>query len=709
MYSAAATSFQTTHQPKRISSNGSIGGDGDFVLVRAGGRGSDAAEKDIKPPSIRNRIATSTTRRQNNHRNNHSERDVEERQRGRPQDDDSSEQGIRNASNLDTFHDEESPSTISQNHDLRFPTWNGLTDGTAALLPDSASVGASTNRSYMIPPPLEQGLRIEMQPGAVAVRGTSQRYRSSGDDCSTLADTRVTVPGEQPPAQNQQHQHLQQSSLSSMEETMQNSTPIMATVVDPDSGSHGSSINQPYGMVKDVPFRVLMGDRRIKAFLCFSALIMVGLAVGLSLALTQNQPSVASTADMNNVNQDGTEPPANPNTLATSSPSAMATWKTFLASISPDGGAAWNISTSPQYRALEELQTLSQQQEGGLDLLYDESRIGQRYAAQVLRFVIQEGAGVDIVQPWERRFLVEADAFDECTWPFIVCDGQGQLRIINITSNQYAFTLPEELVLLTTMKEFLASTNLGYGTLPSILSRLDNLEILILDTNKFWGTIPSELATSARLIMFNAGYNRLRGSIPTEFGLSTTLQSMTLHFNKLTGTLPSELFANRELEYLSLDTNFLNGTLPTELGSASTIYLYANDNNFTGTIPTELGNMVNLQALQMNGNDFTGPIPSQLGQLLQLQDLALANNLLTGSIPIELTLLTHLWGLKLGLNQLTGTIHTELGRLRVVTNLELGTNDLEGTIPTQLGYLTGIGKSDFVRSSTLPRQKCNTK
>jgi hypothetical protein len=97
---------------------------------------------------------------------------------------------------------------------------------------------------------------------------------------------------------------------------------------------------------------------------------------------------------------------------------------TFLASVSPNGDASWNISTSPQYLALEELRVLSQQQEGGLVYLYDESRIAQRYAAQVLRFVIREGAGVDIVQPWKQRSLLEADAFDECTWPFLVCDGR---------------------------------------------------------------------------------------------------------------------------------------------------------------------------------------------------------------------------------------------------------------------------------------------
>jgi hypothetical protein len=164
----------------------------------------------------------------------------------------------------------------------------------------------------MIPPPLEQGIRIELQPGAVAVRGTMQRYRSTGDDISTSADTRVTVP----PAQQQQQlpaQQQQQSSISSMEETMQNSTPILATVVDPDSTSQGSPGHQPYAMVKDIPFHVLLGDRRIKAFLCFSVLVMVGLAVGLSLALTQNKGSVASTTSASNSNQDGTEPPTNLN------------------------------------------------------------------------------------------------------------------------------------------------------------------------------------------------------------------------------------------------------------------------------------------------------------------------------------------------------------------------------------------------------------
>jgi hypothetical protein len=72
-------------------------GAGDGGLVRSGGRGPDMAEKDINPPSIRNNTTTSTTKRYNNNNT------LNNNNRGLPQNDESSEQAIRNAYNLDSF------------------------------------------------------------------------------------------------------------------------------------------------------------------------------------------------------------------------------------------------------------------------------------------------------------------------------------------------------------------------------------------------------------------------------------------------------------------------------------------------------------------------------------------------------------------------------------------------------------------------------
>jgi hypothetical protein len=427
-------------------------------------------------------------------------------------------------------------------------------------------------------------------------------------------------------------------------------------------------------------------------------LIIAGLAAGLAISSTQKDNGDDTSPQQQQV--DNTSPMPNPSPVNPLQPTLAPTpraLEAFFASISPDGGAALvGNATSPQRLALEALEN-----DPNLNT-YSDERLQQIFATQVLRYgIMRESSNADIASLTFRRRQLQQQ-IDECSWKYVTCNDADQLVSIKIEYVPYMYTLPEELVFLTNMQEFIVvGTKFGFGTIPSVLAKLNQLKTIHLGGNVFTGAIPTELGSMERLDSLTLGYNELNGKIPSEFGLSTTLHRIDLISNELTGSIPSEIFMNREICYLFFSQNSLTGTLPTELGSYPVLKTFdAHENELTGPLPTEIGGMADLSGLYLHDNTFTGPIPETFANLLEMRDLYLNFNQLTGTIPVGLSFMTLLWGnLGLSHNELVGPIPTELGRLRGMANLELGYNQLNGKIPTQLGYLTLIGK--FV--SLVPR------
>ncbi|BBH06298.1 receptor like protein 27 [Prunus dulcis] len=92
---------------------------------------------------------------------------------------------------------------------------------------------------------------------------------------------------------------------------------------------------------------------------------------------------------------------------------------------------------------------------------------------------------------------------------------------IDISSNQFSGSIPEEAGQLKSLYVLNLSSNAFTGVIPTSLSKLRQLESLDLSNNKLGGEIPAELAKLTFLSFLNLSNNQLVGKIPSNGQLST--------------------------------------------------------------------------------------------------------------------------------------------------------------------------------------------
>jgi Leucine-rich repeat (LRR) protein len=373
------------------------------------------------------------------------------------------------------------------------------------------------------------------------------------------------------------------------------STPIVATVV----GDHTdkSSIESSKDLAQ-VAYCILLRDRRVLVTLFLLLLIIVGLAIGLALALVQKSDNGSSpTVSPERKNQ----PSLFPTTSPTNSPT-QESLRDYLISISPDGGASLRNASSPQRLALDLLET-----DPNLDS-YNSEQMNQKYAMHILRFMIIGYSNVDILGvnksevpcdscQWEGRRLsdVAASLFDECSWPFLYCNGFGQLTNLEMIYMDYSFTIPAEFSFLKNIRRISLYSNSIFGTLPSELGQLINMEELLLSGDfSSGGTIPTEYGNIQSLINMKLSYMGFSGIIPSEFGQLTNLHTLDVESNFLSGTIPPDIFSNPQLCYVYVGNNLLRGLIPSEIGAHTILKEFrASENELTGHIPTQVGRLSN--------------------------------------------------------------------------------------------------------------------
>lgn len=218
-----------------------------------------------------------------------------------------------------------------------------------------------------------------------------------------------------------------------------------------------------------------------------------------------------------------------------------------------------------------------------------------------------------------------------------------------------------------------------------------NVTQLSLSSNGLNGFIPPELEYLAELIELNLFNNQLSGTIPSELGNLTNLITLDLGANQLAGVMPAELGNLANLTFLWLDGNLLGWHIPEELGNLANLSLLnLGGNLLSGSIPSQLGNLTNLTTLSLGSNQFSGNIPPELSNLTNLGALWLELNQLDGNIPAGLGSLTSLSSLNLSGNQLEGKIPAELGGLSNLADLFLSENQLEGSVPSELANLNNL-------------------
>jgi len=445
------------------------------------------------------------------------------------------------------------------------------------------------------------------------------------------------------------------------------------------------------------------GSRR-RLRICIFSFVVIGMILGAIVALLFGMGLISGRA--NNSLRATAAPTSSPTASPTASPTsapvviteagvtnAPTASPTAYPTAAPTPDPLWNLlrffsgtslddTTSPQYQAFQWMRSedpfvSSADVETDIDAL----RIYQRYA------LISMHASMAGKIP---SFASD----DECTWPTVSCgtannqslakaeDWQvSELKMarmslrgsippeisllspsivhLDLAENQLAGSLPDELYMLTRLKNLYLHNNAFTGTISEGIANLQLLEDLYLGNNKLNGTIPVNLGSLTqgtrplrKLTFVKHCFARREGDLTRSLVLHFT-GKLILHHNELEGPIPENLNLPDAI-YIDFSFNQLNGTLPQDLGedSNSLRSLYLDHNNITGAIPesyTTTG-LISLVSLYLNDNVLTGTLPAtwvssnDKDASSPIDTINVENNLLTKGIEkdiCELSVFNH--------------------------------------------------------------------
>ncbi|CAB9531481.1 Leucine Rich Repeat (Partial), partial [Seminavis robusta] len=138
---------------------------------------------------------------------------------------------------------------------------------------------------------------------------------------------------------------------------------------------------------------------------------------------------------------------------------------------------------------------------------------------------------------------------------------------------------------------------------------------LFLKSNNLAGSLPEELMMMTSLEYLKLGRDNIGSTLTTQIGQMTKLTQLRVFSHALTGTIPSEvgLLSNR-LEAISILDNQMTGSLPEQIWQLSRLdTLMISRNSFSGSIASGIGyRMPNLETLMADRNQLSGVIPSSI-------------------------------------------------------------------------------------------------
>ena len=231
-------------------------------------------------------------------------------------------------------------------------------------------------------------------------------------------------------------------------------------------------------------------------------------------------------------------PTVSPTTAATSQPTTLQ--EGILSALSNAGFdefALLDMPLSPQQRAYDFLLETTRFN------VHSPQRIVQRFSMAVFYFATNGPA-------WERnaQWLNNIDDDDdECLWYNYdgtnPCNAQGELVYLMLPRNNLMGELPNELGLLTSLREIYLGGNDLVGKIPASLGNLGNLVHLDLSWTDVDGPIPSTLGRLTLLQRISLVGTLVSGPVPAEIGNLVNLDELLLAKTKLSGAMPASVCA----------------------------------------------------------------------------------------------------------------------------------------------------------------------
>jgi len=331
-------------------------------------------------------------------------------------------------------------------------------------------------------------------------------------------------------------------------------------------------------------------------------------------------------------------------------------------------------TSSPQYKAAIWMAT-----EDGRKVRLTSKNWLQRYALMVLFYA---------TSPWNSNTGFATDD-SECHWftfnptfnfyRGVFCNSNYEVTYLVLQLNNLQGSIPEELGLLTNLKE------------------------LYLDYNDLNGFLPATLTKMPLLNTMTCAGNNFRGNIPTWIGDLTSMEIMGFSGNDLTGTLPQELAELTKLSVLALDNNGIVGDLGVFERMTWMERLYVDNNAFTGTMTDNfMSKLAVLERLDISNNFIEGKLARSLMIKENLTILDVSDNSLVGNLP-SFPKLTGLKFLALQRNELSGTLPETVSNFLSLSHLDLSQTRINGTLPSSLGNMTNLEFLSFAQTTQLAK------
>lgn len=125
----------------------------------------------------------------------------------------------------------------------------------------------------------------------------------------------------------------------------------------------------------------------------------------------------------------------------------------------------------------------------------------------------------------------------ECEWAGILCDDDGNVRVIDVSGQNIRGHLPAEFAELRLLQSLMFSWNQLTGTIPQEYGNMKYMVTFEGSFNQLTGTLPAWTETR-NLQLFDVGGNSLTGTIPPSFQNMVNLGGLYLHNNAFQGPIP---------------------------------------------------------------------------------------------------------------------------------------------------------------------------